>query len=64
MGYFRGFFVLGFDEVRGKGVNLVFAEIGFTVRHGQLKRGSFMARRIRTMSGKGRVFRCADIFFG
>jgi hypothetical protein len=63
LGYFRGFFVFGFDKVRSKGINLVFAEIGFTVCHWQLKRRSLVARGIRTVSGKGSVFRCADIFF-
>jgi hypothetical protein len=63
LGYFRGFFVLGFDKVRSEGVHLVFAQIGFAVRRRQLKRRSFMARRIRTVSRKGSVFRRADIFF-
>jgi hypothetical protein len=33
LGYFRGFFVLGLDKIRSKGVDLVFAEIGFAGRH-------------------------------
>jgi len=72
LGVVGSFLVFCFDQLRREGSGLIFTEIEIAMntlghrawRHGQLKWRSFVPRGIGAVSGKGSIFRCANVFVG